>query len=420
MSAPNLQRFHRTIMQYFECETNARAEYLAREAEIQEALRTPRALSPKSARAIRRELEVIRGKLASHERYLFYLAETSPIIEEYNRLLAIPIVKRGFMSKRTNRENLNEEVLQRKQELYEQYLQIAQSYCVGIIDLPQIPSKQTEDAGNEICEECKSQDVILNVSDSMVCCQECAHEFTMCIDSTDVLPVTTNTDDTVRPNSRYEAILHFRSSMAKYQGKQQVTIPQNVYRDLHNEFARAGLLSGDTAVTFDEIVESANRVPSPKGIMERLRQPGEDTRPDPDEPPYSGIYSRITRDHIIMFLRQTRHEKHYEDVMLIHYTLTGVSPPNIGHLEAALERDFQELMNLYHREYVLTQNPALEDGKSFKSNYYILYRLLQKHGYRCNRQDFSNMLKTPDREIFYDTVCKDLFTKLGWAFNSEF
>jgi hypothetical protein len=417
----SIQRIHKTIIDYLNGEIDSREGYLQREVQLLDEISDSN-LTPKSARKLRLELNEIRERSMAHEKLLFYLAETSPLLEEYQTLLSTPLVKRGFMSKKKKvcKPEANEQLLRRKREITGEFIRIAANYCTnGLqLDLPPDPSVDCP-ATEEICEECGSNNVTINVTDSMVCCMECAYEFTMSVDNSDNLPVTTNTEDTTRINSRYEAILHFKNSMAKYQGKQQTTISKNVYADLHSEFARAGLLSDEIAVmSFDELVQSTREPPKKKGVMDRLIRPGEQIVIQTK--PYGGAYDRITHDHIIFFLKESGHEKHYEDVMLIHYTITGISPPNIGSLEAILEQDFQILMGLYHQEYVLQQNPVLEDGKSFKSNYYILYHLLKKHGFPARKRDFTNMLKTPDREIFYDTVCKDLFSKLGWPFSSEF
>lgn len=457
MNGANLQRMHRNIIEYLNSEVDQQDKYLEREVEILTEIETTENMTSSKSWKLRHELRDIRDKSAAHEKLLFYLAESSPLLEEYTTLLQTPVVKRGFMSKkrkvvsgtkhrsagsagsagsaerpagslRCTPDTENDIVIQRKTEIVRDFLQIARQYCGNFMDVVCVgvgtPTPNNNSvpgtSSREICEECGSSNVTINVSDSMVCCLDCAYEFTMVTDH-DTVPVTTNTDDPTRASSRYEAILHFKSSMAKYQGKQQTTIPRSVYRDLHEEFARAGLLAEFAqSMSFTELLEETNpKLTRKTGVMDRLITP-ETALPVPETAPYNGAYSRITHDHIILFLRQTNHEKHYEDIMLIHWTLTGLSPPNIGHLEAALEQDFQDLMALYHQEYVIKRNPVLEDGKSFKSNYYILYRLLQKHGFRCRRRDFSNMLKTPDREIFYDTVCKDLFGKLGWEFNSDF
>lgn len=421
----NLQGIHRTILDHLDGEIAAREGYLQREVQLLEEIESTDGISPRSARKLRQELHEVRDRSSAHEKLLFYLAEVSPLLEEYSRLLDTPIVKRGFMSRKARKTKVstqqNSDVLRRKNEITVEFLRIAHQYTVNGLVLPscEIP---VENSGSDdvFCEDCSSTNVVINVSDSMACCYDCGYEFSMPMDANET-PVTTNTEDSSRSNSRYEAILHFKSSMAKYQGKQQTTIPIGLYRHLHTEFSRAGLLPDFAKdITFDELLQSTQRNTNrDTGVMARLHQPEDTTDQNSSIPPYNGAYSRITHDHIIMFLRKV-YEKHYEDVMLIHYSLTGVSPPNIGHLEPILEQDFRELMALYHQEYVIKRNPVLEDGKSFKSNYYILYKLLQKHNVRCNRRHFSNMLKTPDREIFYDMVCKDLFGKLNWKFHSEF
>lgn len=424
----NLQGIHRTILEYLESEISEREGYLQREVQLLHEIENNEQLSPKSARELHSELREVRDRSTAHEKLLFYLAETSPLLEEFSRLLSTPIVKRSFMSRRSLKKreratkSQNADLLKRKQEITTEFLRIAHQYSGTDVELPVYETNGSEfpsESEEVICEECGGTNVVINVSNSMACCYDCACEFTSVADVTDAVAVTTVSDDT-RGNSRYEAILHFRSSMAKYQGKQQTNIPVNLYEHLHAEFARAGLLSDFArGMSFDELREISQRESRCKsGVMDRLIHP--ENMPESTKiVPYKGAYARITHDHIIMFLREG-FEKHYEDVMLIHYCLTGVPPPNIGNLEPILEQDFKELMGLYHQEYVIKRNPVLEDGKSFKSNYYILYKLLQKHNVSCNRKHFSNMLKTPDREIFYDMVCSDLFSRLGWNFRSEF
>ena len=50
---------------------------------------------------------------------------------------------------------------------------------------------------------------------------------------------------------------------------------------------------------------------------------------------------------------------------------------------------------------------------------YVLYQLLIKHKFNCNKGDF-NILKTTDRQTFHDDVCKELFNHLGWNFKCLF
>ncbi len=47
------------------------------------------------------------------------------------------------------------------------------------------------------------------------------------------------------------------------------------------------------------------------------------------------------------FLKELGYTKHYEDTILIHYTLTGKRPDNIEHLEEKLMADFDKLTEQY-------------------------------------------------------------------------
>ncbi len=48
-----------------------------------------------------------------------------------------------------------------------------------------------------------------------------------------------------------------------------------------------------------------------------------------------------------VFLKELGYTKHYEDTILIHYTLTGKRPDNIEHLEEKLMADFDKLTEQY-------------------------------------------------------------------------
>ena len=63
--------------------------------------------------------------------------------------------------------------------------------------------------------------------------------------------------------------------------------------------------------------------------------------------------------------------------------------------------------------------PNTSPGKSFINSQYVLYQLLRKYNYHCDKEDF-NILKTSDRQNFHDDVCKELFKTLGWNFKCIF
>ena len=83
----------------------------------------------------------------------------------------------------------------------------------------------------------------------------------------------------------YDKRIHFRDCMNQYQGKQNSSISPSVYEALEEQFDLHGLLN-----------KSRNKVEK---------------------------FAEITKKHVLLFLRETGFSKHYEDAVLIHYTLTG-------------------------------------------------------------------------------------------------
>ena len=101
--------------------------------------------------------------------------------------------------------------------------------------------------------------------------------------------------------------------------------------------------------------------------------------------------------------------KHYENINLIHYTLTGKKPDDISNLEDNLLQDFDILAELYDRRYKNIKR------KNFINTQYVLYQLLTRYKHPCNKSDFT-ILKTVDRKAFHDDICKTLFEELGWNY----
>ena len=108
-----------------------------------------------------------------------------------------------------------------------------------------------------------------------------------------------------------------------------------------------------------------------------------------------------------MFLKELEYNKHYENINLIHYNLTGVKPDDISYLENKLLDDFDSLTELYDKRFKNI------DRKNFINTQYVLYQLLSRHKHPCIKEDFT-ILKTIDRKSFHDDICKVLFEERGW------
>ena len=121
-------------------------------------------------------------------------------------------------------------------------------------------------------------------------------------------------------------------------------------------------------------------------------------------------FSKVTKKHIFIFLKECKLSKHYENIVLIHSRITGKKPDNISHLVDRLLNDFDILIETYDK---LIKNTI--ERKSFINSQCVLYQLLVKYNHPCNKEDF-NILKTYERQTFHDDITSKLFEHLGWQF----
>jgi hypothetical protein len=197
-------------------------------------------------------------------------------------------------------------------------------------------------------------------------CLICANEIVKLINSSSY-----NDNGKVNMSSKYtyDRKVHFKDCINQYQGKQNTNIAPKVYHDIEQAMVKYRIVQGV----------------------------GKDR------------FSKVSRAHVQYFLKELGYRQHYEDVILIHYTMTGRKPDNIEHLEEKLLNDFDQLIEAYDR---LFKNI---DRKNFINSQYLLFQLLQKHDHRCSKADFS-VLKTAERKASHDDICKTLFDALGWEY----
>ena len=270
------------------------------------------------------------------------------------------------------------------QELTKRYLDILKKYeltgddtIVTTTDLELgMPSGKASRERN-ICVNCKSIEFAFLAECNFFICENCGKQ-------DDRVFKTVSFKDISRVNMTnkytYERRIHFKDCINQYQGKQNATVDPKVYRDLEEQFQRHELLNGEASTSKKQRFE------------------------------------RITKDHIMMFLKETGHTKHYEDIVLIYRTMTGKKVDDISHLEGQLMEDFDKISELYDKKYKMERKI---DRKSFINTQYILFQLLRRHKYPCKREDF-NMLKTLDRQSFHDEIVRDLFEQLNFNFTPIF
>jgi hypothetical protein len=294
-------------------------------------------------------------KISSNRDLNFYITETAELLENYKSILKTPI-KISFTGPQKQEDN-------DKNSIIDKFIDIAQKYH-------KIYTKPKDKKFRMICDNCPNKKDFI-IEDNAYICTDCGSQ-------QEKIENTTSYKDADRVNIStkytYDRKVHFRDCINQYQGKQNCTIDLKVYEDIEDIFTRHHLINGD------------------KTLKKSIR------------------YSKITKDHILMFLKELGYSKHYENVILIHYNLTGKKPDDISHLEDRLLNDFEILVETYDKIF---KNKV--SRVNFISTQYVLYQLLQKYHHPCKKEDFV-ILKTMDRKSFHDTICRELFSLLGWSF----
>ena len=295
-------------------------------------------------------------KIKNLDNFNFYIADTAELIERYKKILQTP-VKISFIGRSINDTK-------EKYNIIIRYLEIAQKYTNINIE---IPSKNKK----IICNNCNNKKKFDIIDNSIYICLCCGSQ-------QEILLYTSNYKDIDRINIStkytYDRKVHFRDCINQYQGKQNSTIDQQVYTKLIDQFESHHLLIGD------------------KNTPKEVR------------------FKNITKEHIHLFLKELHYTKHYENVNLIHYQITGKKPDDISYLEDRLLDDFDSLTELYDNKF--KNKPGFE-RKNFINTQYVLYQLLIKYNHSCKKEDFT-ILKTVDRKSFHDDIAKICFEELGW------
>lgn len=314
---------------------------------------------------LRCELEYLQHyieDLSKQKEKKFYLMNVIPLLNEYKKELNKPICL-NFMDSTVKPD------LTHKISLQHKFMTICRKYVPELIN--GIEARDIKE-----CSICSKKCMVMASSLSMYTCENCGNE-------EDIIQIIFSYRDNERINitTKYTYVrrIHFRDCINQFQGKQHSTISDVVYEKLYEQLRNHGL---------------------------------EDTRALTKEE----RYKKVTKRHIIMFLKETNFATHYEDLNLIYHTITGAKLSDISHLEEVLIQDFDILNELYDKMYIKTKKIT---RKNFINTQYVLYQLLKRHKFPCKRSDF-NFLKTTERKCFHDTICSDLFKQLGWNFQAIF
>ena len=292
--------------------------------------------------------------------YNFYIMETSSIIDEYKSEIQKPIVIDFMSPKNINPENISTD------HIVSRYLVIYKKYNKNFENIKIL---------NNNCDICNSSDI--KYEDNIKICIHCGNE-------NNLLRQTSSYKDSERinivPKYTYDRKSHFKDCLNQYQGKQEVNIPDVVYEKILEQ------------LKLNHIITDNNN----ESVHEKCKN--------------------VTTKHILMFLKELKLNKYYEDYIYIYHYLTGkkinIISPNI---EKKIINDFEILLCAYDKYCKNNET----NRKSFINSQYVLIQLLLKHKIPCEL-DCSSILKTNDRRRFHDQICKEIFKQLGWYFNCIF
>lgn len=339
------------------------------------------------------DLEKEISNIINDSSYNFYVMETHDIIKEYKQIIEKP-TKISFFGK-TKVDNNKENIIKQYLDISNKYYSLDKIEGIKKIlnkDFKDSKDKKDNDKIDKFTPEKQEkylQNLDKNNLNNIKNCHNCLKNFEVedekyickdCGCQKDILGNMTSYKDINRVNITYkftyERIVHFKDCINQYQGKQNSNIDESIYKDLENQFEVHGLLVGDNNTSREE------------------------------------RFTNISKEHIIMFLKETGNSNNYEHVFLIYNTFTGKKNDDISHLEKVLLEDFETLSNLYDKKF---RNEKKIDRKSFINTQYVLYQLLRKHKHPCKKEDF-NILKTLDRKSFHDDILSELFQELSWNY----
>ncbi len=355
------------IKLHFESEVQKYKRYNERLLCIENILKIEN-LRPKILLDLLMDKKYLEKKLVNLSNLDLYSIETSDIIHRYLTIINTPLNIEVALTSQKPTE-INNLVLKRR-ETVQEFIKVAKSYLTEPLlkSLQLIGNFGKEDLLNSIPVVCTcGNDKDFYKDDDIYICQLCNAETVKLLNSSSV-------KDGGRINVcnkyTYDRKVHFKDCINQYQGKQNTNINPRIYDELEEQLVN------------HQIIEPANKKDKYGNPISQSKR-----------------FKIVTRAHILFFLKELGYTKHYEDTILIHYTLTGKRPDNIEHLEEKLMADFDKLTEQYDLLFKDIER------KNFINTQYVLFQLLRKHGYNCNKDDFA-VLKTTERKACHDDICK--------------
>lgn len=336
-------------------------------------------LRPRMINKLNNSKESLKRSVEEYYNLKYFNVDVAPLIEKYhilnNQAVAIPFFN-------TNKKHLKEHAL-KKEEIQKEFIQKLKDYTsLKNFEFMMKNYAFVPRSSPPPC-LCGNKTEFIRDEDRAVCA--------ICSTEQSLISNTSSFSDVGRVNMAskytYNRKVHFRDCIIQYQGKQKTHIPEEIYTILEVKLMEKKIINDQ--------------------YSDRLKR-----------------FEKVTRVMVLDILKELESKdikKFYDDIVLIHHTLTGQPCDNIEYLEDSLLDDFDKLTETYDNLYT---NQDIEDEskskiskrKNFINAQFVLYQLLRKHGHPCNEMDFLT-LKTSERKRFHHTICKELFSLLGWKYS---
>jgi len=352
-------------------------------------------LRPRMLTKLRCLADTLSLEIEEYENLEYFQIDVDPLIEQYRLLNQERMVIPFFNSNtRASREHLT-----KKEQIKEDFMRKVKGYSslknFELMMKNQFYKVKLPKSSPPPC-VCGNKAEFIKDEDRAVCA--------ICSTEQSLISNTSSFSDVGRVNMAskytYNRKVHFRDCIIQYQGKQKTHIPEEIYTILEVKLIEKQLIDVSTE--------------------DRLKR-----------------YQKVTRAMVLDILKELESKdirKFYDDIVLIHHVLTGQPCDNIEYLEDALLDDFDRLTEKYDSTYkdldddtfnedssafvskTDSQEPKSAKRKNFINAQFVLYQLLKKHGHPCTEMDFLT-LKTSERKSFHHTICKKLFSLLGWKYS---
>ncbi|CCV02334.1 DNA binding/packing protein [Invertebrate iridescent virus 30] len=324
--------------------------------------------------------ESLKTSVEEYYNLKYFNVDVAPLIEKYhilnNQVVIIPFFN-------TNKKHLKEHAI-KKEVIQKEFIQKLKDYTsLKNFEFMMKNYAFVPRSSPPPC-LCGNKTEFIRDEDRAVCA--------ICSTEQSLISNTSSFSDVGRVNMAskytYNRKVHFRDCIIQYQGKQKTHIPEEIYTILEVKLMEKKIINNE--------------------YNDRFKR-----------------FEKVTRIMVLDILKELESKdikKFYDDIVLIHHTLTGQPCDNIEYLEDSLLDDFDKLTETYDNLY--TNDSVEEEGsknkiskrKNFINAQFVLYQLLRKHGHPCNEMDFLT-LKTSERKRFHHTICKELFNILGWKYS---